>query len=222
MQAYTGRDSGVNVHIVKGVPVAGGMAGGSADAAATLVALNALWSLNLSQDELLAVGAPLGADVPFSIFGGTAVGFGRGDELIALEDHGIYHWVFVLRSKGLSTGEVFTRFDQLVPAGVPLDESANAGLYAALRAGDPVALGQNLHNDLQIPAFNMAPDLLGTVAAARDLGALSVLLSGSGPTIAVLVDSAEAAQSMREGLLAVGVHDALAAQGGSVRGAHVV
>ncbi len=222
MQAHTGHECGVNIHIVKGVPVAGGMAGGSADAAATLVALNALWSLELSQDELLRIGAPLGADVPFSIFGGTAVGFGRGDELTALEDNGTYHWVFVLRSKGLSTGEVFTRFDALVPAGASLDESANAGLYAALRAGDPVALGENLHNDLQIPAFDMAPDLLDTVATAHDLGALSVLLSGSGPTIAVLVDSAEAARSMREALLAVGVHDALTAQGGDVRGAHIV
>lgn len=222
VQAHTGHTSGVNVHIIKGVPVAGGMAGGSADAAATLVALNALWSLNLSRNELLTLGAPLGADVPFSIFGGTAVGFGRGDELTALEDNGTYHWVFALRAKGLSTAEVFTRFDALVPAGAPLDESANAGLYAALRAGDPAALGQNLHNDLQIPAFDMAPDLLDTVAVAQELGALSVLLSGSGPTIAVLVDSTQSAAAMRDGLLARGIHHAVTAQGGSVRGAHVV
>lgn len=213
---------GVNLHIVKGVPVAGGMAGGSADAAATLVALNSLWHLGLSPEELLEVGAPLGADVPFSLFGGTAVGRGRGDLLTALEDNGTYHWVFALRAKGLSTADVFARFDELVPAGAPLEESENDGLYAALVAGDVESLGANLHNDLQIPAFDMAPDLHLTVAKAKELGAVSVLLSGSGPTIAALVRSGEDARSLRDGLLAAGVcADAVVAQG-AVRGAYIV
>lgn len=222
LQSHSGLTVGANIHIIKGVPVAGGMAGGSADAAATLVALNALWNLGLSQPELLAIGAPLGADVPFSIFGGTAVGYGRGDQLSALDDNGEYHWVFALRSKGLSTAEVFKRFDVLVPAGAPLDESANAGLYAALGAGDSVLLAQNLHNDLQIPAFDMAPDLLDTISLARELGSLAVLLSGSGPTIAALTRSAEDAAAIRDGLVSAGVcADALVASG-SVRGAHLV
>lgn len=222
LQQHSGITDGVNLHIIKGVPVAGGMAGGSADAAATLVALNALWNLNLTTEELLVVGAPLGADVPFSIFGGTAVGYGRGDELTALEDNGEYHWVFALRSRGLSTADVFRRFDVLVPAGAPLDESENAGLYAALRAGSVQHLGANLHNDLQAPAFDMAPDLHKTVAKAREFGALSVLLSGSGPTIAVLARSQDQAQEICDGLKASGVClDALVARG-AVRGAYVV
>lgn len=222
LQAASGISDGVNLHITKGVPVAGGMAGGSADAAATLVALNALWRLDLTQEQLLEIGAPLGADVPFSIFGGTAVGYGRGDELTALADRGSYHWVFALRAKGLSTAEVFKRFDRLVPAGRPLDEAENTGLYAALRVGDAQGLADNLHNDLQVPAFDMAPDLHATVAKARELGALSVLLSGSGPTIAALVSDQSAAERVRDGLLAAGVcQDALIAHG-SVRGAYVV
>lgn len=222
IQAASGLSDGVNLHITKGVPVAGGMAGGSADAAATLVALNALWRLEYTTEQLLEIGAPLGADVPFSIFGGTAVGYGRGDQLTALEDNGTYHWVFALRAKGLSTAEVFKRFDQLVPAGRPLVEDANSGLYEALVAGDVAGVGANLHNDLQVSAFDMAPDLHATVAKARELGALSVLLSGSGPTIAVLVPDDSAARRVRDGLLSAGVcQDAMVASG-AVQGAYVV
>lgn len=221
LQQFSGINDGVNLHIVKGVPVAGGMAGGSADAAATLVALNALWRLELSTDQLMQIGAPLGADVPFSLFGGTAVGLGRGDRLTALEDNGSYHWVFALRSKGLSTADVFARFDQMVPAGRPLHIQENEALYSALRTGDSEALGLALHNDLQVPSFDMAPDLHRTVATARALGALGVLLSGSGPTIAVLVSNEADALRVRDALVDAGVcMDALVANG-PVSGAYV-
>lgn len=222
MQRASGVRDGVNLHIVKGVPVAGGMAGGSADAAATLVALNALWRLELSLEELMRIGAPLGADVPFSLFGGTAVGFGRGDELTALTDNGHYHWVFALRSRGLSTADVFARFDELVPAGHELDDSANQGLYEALERGDVAGVARNLHNDLQLPSFDMAPDLHLTVEHAKDLGALAVLLSGSGPTIAVLVSDADHALMMRDALVEAGVCMSALVASGPVRGAYVV
>lgn len=225
LQAHTGTNFGANLHIKKGVPVAGGMAGGSADAAATLVALNSLWNLNLSKERLLEIGAELGADVPFSLFGGTAVGFGRGDVLTALPDagaeHGGYHWAFALRVKGLSTPSVFRRFDDLVSAGAPLDESENEGLYAALRAGDAEELGRHLYNDLQAPALDMAPDLRLTIAHALDAGALGVLVSGSGPTIAALVRTAEDARALRQSWLDAGVCiDALVADG-PVQGAYI-
>jgi len=222
IQAHTGTSRGANIHINKGVPVAGGMAGGSADAAATLVAVNALWNLGLSFEELSTIGAGLGADVPFSLLGGTAVGFGRGDVLTPLEDHGTYHWVFALRAKGLSTPSVFRRFDQLTPAGTMLREEDNHPLYAALHAGDPQELGRHLHNDLQAPALDMAPDLRKTIAHAQGAGALGVLVSGSGPTIAALASSADQARALRESWLEAGVCvDALVADG-AVQGAHIV
>ncbi|WP_435298439.1 4-(cytidine 5'-diphospho)-2-C-methyl-D-erythritol kinase [Timonella sp. A28] len=222
LQKHTGTHFGASIHINKGVPVAGGMAGGSADAAATLVALNALWRLDLSETDLMTIGATLGADVPFSLFGGTAVGYGRGDELVRITDAGTYHWVFALRAKGLSTPAVFSRFDELTPQGAALNECDNERLYAALAAGDATSLGKLLHNDLQIPALDMAPDLRQTIETAHDCGALGVLVSGSGPTIAVLARDAEHAVTVRNELLNAQVcQDALVAQG-SVPGAHLV
>ena len=159
LQRATGTDLGANLCVTKGVPVAGGMAGGSADAAATLVALNALWRLGLDSSELSVIGAGLGADVPFCLLGGTAVGLGHGDQLSAIESVGSYDWVFALRAKGLSTPAVFNRFDSLYPHGKELDQRANNSLYAALKSGSAQQLAPHLHNDLQAAAFAMAPDL---------------------------------------------------------------
>lgn len=222
LQQHTETDLGANLAIIKGVPVAGGMAGGSADAAATLVALNALWRLGLTAAELLEIGATLGADVPFCLFGGTAVGLGRGEQLTALESTGQFHWVFALRAKGLSTPAVFSRFDSMHPAGKALDDQANAGLYAALAAGDPAALAGHLHNDLHDPALAMAPDLQLTMEAARAAGGLRAMVSGSGPTLAVLCASRQDAERIKEELVTQEVcADALVASG-AVRGAHIV
>ena len=222
LQRFTNTDLGANLVITKGVPVAGGMAGGSADAAATLVALNTLWRLGLTMAELSTIGAELGADVPFCLLGGTAVGLGRGDILTELECTGQFHWVFALRAKGLSTPAVFARFDQLIPAGQPLDAQANEGLYAALAAGDPLELSRHLYNDLQAPALSLAPDLVATAATAVAAGALNVLVSGSGPTLAILAPSAQVAREIKAELLAAQVcQDAIVASG-PVRGAHIV
>lgn len=222
LQHFTGTDLGANLAVTKGVPVAGGMAGGSADAAATLVALNAMWRLGLSTPELLEIGATLGADVPFCLFGGTAVGLGHGEQLTAVATSGQFHWVFALRAKGLSTPSVFGCFDTLHPGGKPLDDGANAGLYAALASGDANALATFLHNDLHEAALAMAPDLQRTMDAALEAGGLRAMVSGSGPTLAVLCDSETSAQRIKQELLAKGVcADALVASG-AVRGAHIV
>ncbi|WP_425402173.1 4-(cytidine 5'-diphospho)-2-C-methyl-D-erythritol kinase [Jonesia quinghaiensis] len=222
LQHETGHTGGANITITKTVPVAGGMAGGSADAAATLVALNALWRLDLSDERLRELGAQLGADVPFSLFGGTAVGYGKGDDLHALPCGGEFTWVFALRSMGLSTPSVFQRFDALFPDVPALDDAANTALYNAIHDGDAVALGEALHNDLQPAALDMAPDLQLTLDVMLECGALGVLVSGSGPTTAALARSREHAQSIAEQLIAEGVcADALVA-GAPVRGAHLL
>ncbi len=222
LQRATKTDLGANLCVTKGVPVAGGMAGGSADAAATLVALNALWRLGLNAGELSVIGAGLGADVPFCLLGGTAVGLGHGDELTALETAGAFDWVFALRAKGLSTPAVFNRFDALYPHGKRLDQRANDGLYAALKSGQAEQLAPHLHNDLQAAAFAMAPDLETTKDVARDAGALQVIVSGSGPTLAILAANPAQAKDIKQALLAAEVcSDALVAAG-EVRGAHII
>ena len=145
----TGVNEGVDLLLRKRVPVAGGMAGGSADAAATLVACNALWGTNLPLPELSALASRLGADVPFPLTGATAVGHGRGDLVTPIMTRGSYHWVFALAEQGLSTPAVFRRFDVLPGAGEPAVRDIPEALTAALRAGDVRALADSLHNDLQ-------------------------------------------------------------------------
>lgn len=219
---HTGVKLGARLSVVKGIPVAGGMAGGSADAAATLVALDALWGTALTRPELLGVAAGLGADVPFCLQGHTAVGVGRGDVLTAAMAQGEFHWVFALREQGLSTPEVFRRFDERGSGLVDLPAEADTALMAALRAGDAVRLGEALSNDLQPAALDLAPDLVGTVDAARAAGALGVVVSGSGPTVAVLARSAAHAASIAAALTVAGVCASAVCASGPVAGARVV
>ena len=188
-----GVGEGVDLLLRKRVPVAGGMAGGSADAAAALVACNALWGTGLSLPELSALAARLGADVPFPLTGATAVGSGRGDRVTPIMTRGAYHWVFALADDGLSTPAVFRRFDELagiVPAGAgrgagftggPVARDVPEALTAALRAGDARALAGSLHNDLQAAALDLRPELAEVIAVAEEAGALRAIVSGSGP-----------------------------------------
>lgn len=212
---------GAHLSITKGIPVAGGMAGGSADAAATLVALDALWGTALTRPELLGIAAGLGADVPFCLQGHTAVGTGRGDVLTPAMAQGEFHWAFALRADGLSTPEVFRRFDQVArTADLPAD--ADTALMAALRAGDAVLLGQALSNDLQPAALQLAPDLARTMAVAREAGALGVVVSGSGPTVAALARSAEHAATVAAAFTTSGACASAVCASGPVQGARVV
>ncbi|MDX3851341.1 4-(cytidine 5'-diphospho)-2-C-methyl-D-erythritol kinase [Streptomyces sp. AK02-01A] len=199
-----GIDPRVHIHIAKDIPVAGGMAGGSADGAGALLACDTLWSLGSSQDELLAICAELGSDVPFSLLGGAALGTGRGEQLTPLEVGGAFHWVFAVADGGLSTPAVYREFDRLTDGtDIPVP-AADAALLDALRTGDAVALAGALANDLQPAALSLRPSLADTLAAGTAAGALAALVSGSGPTTAFLAKDPEAAAEIAEALLASG------------------
>jgi 4-diphosphocytidyl-2-C-methyl-D-erythritol kinase len=190
----------VHLHIAKDIPVAGGMAGGSADGAAALLACDALWGLGTPMTELLEIAGELGSDVPFPLLGGAALGVGRGERLTALEVSGAFHWVFALADGGLSTPEVYRECDRLRRAGgagdrvgeVP-EPVADPALVAALAAGDADGLARVLVNDLQDAALSLRPDLARTVAAGLGAGALAGIVSGSGPTVAFLAAEEEGA-----------------------------
>ncbi len=199
-----GRGPAVHIHIAKDIPVAGGMAGGSADGAGALVACDALWGTGASREELLDICAELGSDVPFSLVGGAALGTGRGERLTPLEVGGTFHWVFALADGGLSTPAVYGEFDRLARGRDIPEPVASQELLAALAKGDVHALAAALSNDLQPAALSLRPSLADTLAAGRAAGALAGLVSGSGPTTAFLVPDAEKAASVAEALLASG------------------
>ena len=174
------------------------MAGGSADAAATLVACNELWELGLGDEQLQAIGRSLGADVPACLAGGIALGTGRGDHMSVLregDEEGQHHWVMLLSHEGLSTPEVFREFDRVDAAGAPALAEPTPEEVAAL-CGGPEELRHCLVNDLQAPALRLRAELADTIASAEDTGALAVTLSGSGPTVAALARDAEHAHAL--------------------------
>ncbi|MGW8953350.1 MULTISPECIES: 4-(cytidine 5'-diphospho)-2-C-methyl-D-erythritol kinase [unclassified Streptomyces] len=199
-----GIDPAVHIHIAKDIPVAGGMAGGSADGAGALLACDALWSTGASRQELLDICAELGSDVPFSLVGGAALGTGRGERLTELPVGGAFHWVFAVADGGLSTPAVYREFDRLNEGAHVPEPVASPLLLDALRTGDPGALAAALVNDLQPAALSLRPSLADTLAAGTDAGALAALVSGSGPTTAFLAKDDEAARQIAEALLASG------------------
>lgn len=206
---------GVHLAITKRVPVAGGMGGGSADAAAALLACNELWGAGLSPAELAALAATLGADVPFALLGGAAVGLGVGDRLTPLESAAPRHWVLVQSDSGLSTPRVYGTLDELRRRGqIDADEpvAADPALTAALAGGNNGELAAVLRNDLQPAALDLAPELRGVLAAGEELGALAGMVSGSGPTLAFLADGPDAAAGLEAQLRRRG-HNALAVSG---------
>lgn len=185
-----------DVHILldKAVPVAGGMAGGSADAAATLKACNEFWQVGLSLEELAHLGAQLGADVPFGLYGGVALGTGRGDLIEPLKAApGPYYWTFALQDEGLSTAAVFKHFDATVQA-PPAADMPPEQLLAALEAGDVAEVSRHIRNDLQATAIDLRPELGQLIDLAEKAGALAAMVSGSGPTVAALSSSRAAAE----------------------------
>ncbi|MET9897996.1 4-(cytidine 5'-diphospho)-2-C-methyl-D-erythritol kinase [Streptomyces sp. NPDC006446] len=217
-----GIDPAVHLHIAKDIPVAGGMAGGSADGAGALLACDALWGTNASRDELLDICAELGSDVPFSLVGGAALGTGRGEQLRALEVGGTFHWVFAMAERGLSTPAVFREFDRM-NEGVRVPEpAASQDLLDALAKGDAGALARTVSNDLQPAALSLFPALADTLAAGRTAGALAALVSGSGPTTAFLAADAGSAQTIAEALLASGTCRSARVTGSPAPGATVL
>lgn len=181
----------LRLRIAKGVPVAGGMAGGSADAAAALLALNHLWGSPLERPALARVALDLGSDVPFSLMGGTALGLGRGEQLSPLMVRGTFRWVFATATQGLSTPAVYKTFDRLTHGRAIPQPTVDQAIVAALIAGDPVALGRALRNDLQQAALALRPTLGDVLECGLAAGALGAIVSGSGPTVAFLVGGSQ-------------------------------
>ncbi len=207
----SGVDPDVHVHIHKRIPVQGGMAGGSADAAGALVGCNALWNLGLSHTDLMSLAAELGSDVPFSVLGGAALGVGRGERLTSLTTGGTSHWVFAMAEFGLSTPEVFAAQERLrrengLPWAANLMPSPEASdqLIDALARGDAVDLATLLSNDLEPVVTSMRPELARTLETGRNAGALAGMLCGTGATVAFLVSDHRHAQTVAQTLLASG------------------
>jgi len=220
---------GVKIEIRKRIPVAAGLAGGSADAAAALVACNELWRTGLSTTKLSEIGAQIGSDVPFALIGGTAVGLGRGERLTRALASGSYHWVLAFGATGLPTPDVFAACDRLRAARAKEDEPAkvpaprlNTKLMAALRSGDPAAVGPLLTNDLQPAALSLQPLLRRALQVGKEHGALGAMVSGSGPTCAFLAADANAARDLAVAVTGAGVCRAVVQVFGPAPGASVV
>lgn len=224
--ARVGASSAYEIALHKGIPVAGGLAGGSADAAGALLAGLSLTGAELSRGELDRLAADLGSDVPFALHGGTALGTGRGERLTPVLGHGRYSWVLALASGGLSTPDVFDELDRqrarAHAAGHVQVVADHTPVVAALRTGEPEQLGRVLHNDLQPAALALAPELQGVLDAAHDAGALGAIVSGSGPTVMALARDEQDAVRLAGRIAESGTCRAVRVADGPVHGARVV
>ena len=210
------------IKLKKEIPVAGGMAGGSADAAGVIVGLDSLFEVGLSRDEMEIVGSKIGSDVPFSICGGVAIGTGRGDQITPALSKGSYNWVLALSGQGLSTPSVYQECDRLregLSISTPL---VSEPLMQALRAGDAKALGKALTNELQPAACSLRPALRLVLDVGIDYGALGGIVSGSGPTVAFLVSDDEHAMDLTVALSASGVVSSVVRATGPAHGARII
>lgn len=214
-----GEEPNLEIHINKSIPVAAGMAGGSADAAGTLLACDAYFGAGIPRDELDAMAAMLGSDVPFILHGGCALGSGRGDVLSPVITRGNFHWVFATFTEGLSTAMIYERTDEM--RGMEFNKTPDVPneLLAALAQGNPTELGKYLHNDLQEAAIASRSSLKDVLEYGRDLGALGELVSGSGPTCAFLVRDEASAIDLVVGLKSSGLVDDAVHAHGPVHGA---
>jgi 4-diphosphocytidyl-2-C-methyl-D-erythritol kinase len=201
LAARTGVPPNVRLEIAKAIPVAGGMAGGSADAAAALVACDRLWRTGLPRAALAELAAELGSDVPFALLGGTAVGTGRGERLTQVSTNTTLHWVFALAEQGISTADAYRELDRLGGGSTTPPDA----MLDALQHGDPKLIAARLYNDLQPAALSLAPELQRTLDAGRELGALGGIVSGSGPTCAFVAASPEDAARLAAALQTEGV-----------------
>ena len=212
----------VHIEIKKSIPVAGGMAGGSADAAATIVAIDYLFSLGMNREEMSEIAAQLGSDVPFMLSGGTAIGTGHGEALTPALSRGTYHWVLALSSVGLTTPAVYAECDRLRAELDIAEPQTHEVLMQALLAADPKTVGASLTNDLQAAACSLLPALRLVLDVGQEYGALGALVSGSGPTVAFLVADEEAGLDLAVALTASGVVGSIARAYGPVGGAKVL
>jgi len=210
------------IKLKKEIPVAGGMAGGSADAAGVIVGLDSLFELGLSRDEMEIVGSKIGSDVPFSICGGVAIGTGRGDQITPALAKGSYNWVLALSGQGLSTPSVYQECDRLREGLSISSPAVSEQLMQALRAGDAKALGKSLTNELQSAACSLRPALRLVLDVGVDYGALGGIVSGSGPTVAFLVSDDDHAMDLTVALSASGVVSSVVRATGPAHGARII
>ena len=218
------RSPRVAIDIDKRIPVAGGMAGGSADAAGALVGAVNLWGLDIGREELTEIAAGLGSDVPFALHGATALGTGRGEQLMPILARGEFHWVLAIARSGLSTPAVYRELDRLRDNRADTDVAARRpdDLMAALTSGDPHTVAPLLRNDLQPAALSLQPVLRRTLRAGIDAGALNGIVSGSGPTCAFLCADETSAVDVAAELSGAGVARAVRTATGPVPGARIL
>jgi 4-diphosphocytidyl-2-C-methyl-D-erythritol kinase len=217
-----GEEPNIHIQIDKSIPIAAGMAGGSADAAATLVACDAYWNAGIPRDQLDAMAATLGSDVPFMLHGGCALGVGRGDVLSPVMIRGSFHWVFATFDEGLSTAQIYEKTDEMRGLDFEDEPEVPTELLSALARGDAPALGRLLHNDLQLAATTSRPQLGRVLEQGIDSGALGAIISGSGPTCAFLVRDESSAIDLVVALKASGLVDDVLHTHGPVHGARVI
>ena len=220
--ALLGRDPEIAITVRKGIPVAGGLAGGSADAAAALIAADAMWGSELDRITLEGLAAGLGSDVAFLLHGGSALGTGRGEAISPVLGTGDYHWVLAIADAGMSTPAVYAELDAMREAGPIPRVGEPDGVLAALRAGDVPALGTVLANDLQAAALRLRPQLRQVLDAGRELGAAGAIVSGSGPTVAMLARTAEDSVRIASSLSGMDVCRTVRRAHGPVPGARIV
>jgi 4-diphosphocytidyl-2-C-methyl-D-erythritol kinase len=222
---HAGVAAGAAIEVHKTIPAAAGLAGGSADAAAALVALDALWGTHATRGDLTGLAARLGSDVPFGLAGGVALGTGHGEQLTPVLARRQWHWVLGIADGGLSTPAVYAELDRLRAAGRLPDGTAppeSGPVLAALRSGPTSALATALANDLQAPAISLRPALRRALRAATGAGAAAALVSGSGPTVAALADDEDAALRLAAVLAGEGVFRTVRVVHGPVPGARLV
>ena len=212
----------LSIKLKKEIPVAGGMAGGSADAAGVIVGLDSLFELGLSRDEMESVGSKIGSDVPFSICGGVAIGTGRGDQITPALAKGSYNWVLALSGQGLATPSVYQECDRLREGLSIAAPVVSEPLMQALRAGDAKALGKALTNELQPAACSLRPALRLVLDVGVDYGALGGIVSGSGPTVAFLVSDDDHAMDLTVALSSSGVVSSVVRASGPTNGARII
>ena len=219
---HLGIEPRAHLHIHKSIPVAAGLAGGSADAAGALLALDRLWDAHLDREVLVDLAAQIGSDVPFALVGNTALGLGRGEKLTPVLARGHFHWVFAFSAEGLATPDVYAELDRLRAGSVLPEPRVSDGLMSALRVGEASALGSVLANDLQRAAVSLRPDLAMTLDVGDEYGALGAIVSGSGPTCAFLARDEEQALDVAVALTASGTCSSVSSAVGPVAGARVV
>ncbi len=212
----------MSILLNKSIPVAGGMAGGSANAGGVIVGIDSLFNLGLKRDEMERLASELGSDVPFSIAGGTAIGTGRGDQITPALSRGSYNWVLALSSVGLSTAAVYQECDRLREGNEISRPGVSEALMQALRAGDGPSLGKALSNDLQAAACSLRPALRLILDVGLDYGALGGIVSGSGPTVAFLAENEEQSLDLVVALTSSGVVGNIVRSAGPVPGARVI